>query len=362
MIIDQHTIVFSEQYLTARGLSPEDCCFFDIETTGFRAAFSHLYLIGAAVRDGQAGQWRILQWMAERPQEEAALLRAFADFLVPYGTILHFNGYRFDLPYLEEKYSQYQIPAPFTDLVSVDLYQEFRPLRSFLKLEHMNQKSLEMFLGLERDDRYDGGRLIPVYREFCKTGSDEKRHLLLLHNLEDVSGMCTLTAFYGYLDFLQADPPAPEASLIEGKDGRNLLLEFPLSLPVPAPVSRRFPWGYLTLQKNTGKLLLPMLSGTLRYYFPDYKNYYYLPQEDQAIHKSVAAYVDRAYRQPASAETCYTRQAGCFLPQPEECFAPAFRREYDDPLRWFAWQEDDLCDTVKLSTYLACLLRAVRAG
>ena len=38
---------------------------------------------------------------------------------------------------------------------------------------------------------------------------------------------------------------------------------------------------------------MPLLEGTLKYYYPDYKNYYYLPLEDEAVHKSVGVYVDR---------------------------------------------------------------------
>ena len=369
MITNKTTVTYSEQYLLSRGISPETSIFFDIETTGFKAGYSHLYLIGAAFRcpDNQFADvsvWEVRQWMTERPQEEIQLLRIFAEFLKSYDTILHFNGNRFDIPYLEEKYDQYGLPSPFTGLTSVDLYQDFRPLKSFLRLDHMNQKSLELFLGLERDDKYDGGKLIPVYREFCKTGSSRLLKLLLLHNQEDVSGMFTLTQFYGYLDFF--DLANPEhlsrifAEVLENRDGtRSMLLTFPLKTPVPVPVSRRSEFSYLTINKSTGKLLLPMLEDTLYYFFSDYKNYYYLPQEDQAIHKSVAAYVEKEYRQPARKENCYTRQYGLFLPQTEELFTPAFRRSYGDTLSWFAWDDSFLQDTSRLSVYLGALLSGI---
>ena len=51
-----------------------------------------------------------------------------------------------------------------------------------------------------------------------------------------------------------------------------------------------------------------------KYFYPDYKNYSYLPDEDYAIHKSCAIYVDKAHRVPARPETCYTRKTGEFLP------------------------------------------------
>lgn len=356
MITNKRRISYQDQYLRCQGLCPENCAFFDIETTGFRANTSHLYLIGAAVRQ-DTDTWLIFQWMAESPQEETVLLRSFADFLKNYATILHFNGNRFDIPYLEEKYEQYQIPSPFFEKKSVDLYQDFRPLKSFLKLERMNQKTLETFLGLNRNDQYDGGQLIPLYREFCKTFSEKNLGLLLLHNQEDVAGMLTLTSLYSYVSFFQSPLSLPSGELVTNRNGsRELLLSFSLPVPVPVPISHPLKPGYLTLQKNTGKLLIPILQDTLYYFFPDYKNYYYLPQEDQAIHKNVAAYVDKQYRQPAKASNCYIKQEGCFLPQPKDCFTPAFRRSHKDTFSWFLWKEEYLQDPDFFKKYSELLL------
>ena len=38
----------------------------------------------------------------------------------------------------------------------------------------------------------------------------------------------------------------------------------------------------------------------MKYFFKDYKNYYYLPMEHMAIHKSMAAYVDDAHKEKAT--------------------------------------------------------------
>ena len=38
---------------------------------------------------------------------------------------------------------------------------------------------------------------------------------------------------------------------------------------------------------------------TLKYFYDNYKDYFYLPKEDTAIHKSVATYVDKDFRQKA---------------------------------------------------------------
>lgn len=76
----------------------------------------------------------------------------------------------------------------------------------------------------------------------------------------------------------------------------------------------KVPTAYLTFQENTATLQIPVYHGTLKFFFPNYKDYYYLPKEDTAMHKSVAEFVDSAFRKKATAATCYTKKEGVFLP------------------------------------------------
>ena len=65
------------------------------------------------------------------------------------------------------------------------------------------------------------------------------------------------------------------------------------------------------------ELSIRVYKGTLKYYYPNYKDYYYLIYEDTAIHKSVGEFVDKDARIKATKETCYTKKDGTFLPQPQ---------------------------------------------
>ena len=350
MITECTRISCSDTCLTLMGADPEQSVFFDIETTGFKADYSHVYLIGAAYQSGT--DWVIRQWMSERPQEESGLLRIFSQFLRPRRTVIHFNGNHFDIPYLEDKYKQYGLDSPFTKIQSVDIYQDIRGMKKLLGLSHMNQKSLEQFLRICREDIYDGGRLIRVYHDFCRTGDSDLERLLLLHNKEDVEGMLSLTKLYAYPaalasltgkdDVLLSDASVSHASALSEETQTDLCLQirFPLPCSVPVPVCYEQAPAVLSLTENSGILRTPLLKGTLRYFFEDYKEYYYLPQEDQAIHKSVAVYVDKAYRRQATAKTCYVRQEGVFLPQPETHFTPALKRDYKDALTWIKIPEE----------------------
>ncbi len=72
----------------------------------------------------------------------------------------------------------------------------------------------------------------------------------------------------------------------------------------------------LRAEKDVLKLRLPVLTDTLKFFYADYRNYYYLPYEDTAMHKSVAAYVDAECKVKATKETCYTKKYAAFIMLP----------------------------------------------
>ena len=118
----------------------------------------------------------------------------------------------------------------------------------------------------------------------------------------------------------------------------------------------------MQLDFTRGALTLPLFQGELLYFFPDYKNYYYLPLEDQAVHKSVASYVDKKYRRPATAATCYIRKKGVFLPQLRPLFAPDYRKDFSAREHYFEAEESAFLDSGALHAYLASLLTAGDPG
>ena len=68
-----------------------------------------------------------------------------------------------------------------------------------------------------------------------------------------------------------------------------------LALILETPVPQRFQLSNallsLSLEKDTAHLVIPVLSGELKYFLPGpVKDYYYLPKEDRAIHRSIACH------------------------------------------------------------------------
>lgn len=79
-------------------------------------------------------------------------------------------------------------------------------------------------------------------------------------------------------------------------------------------------------------------------FYSDYTNYYYLPFEDRAIHKSVAFYVDKDFRTKAKAANCYSKKTGMFLPQKSEVISPYFKIDYSDKKMYFEL-DDTFCNS-----------------
>ena len=164
----------TEQIFTEKSL------FFDIETTGFSAARTSLYLIGCAAR--KKNLLIVDQFFAETPADESDVLHAFLDYLKNFDTIITFNGIGFDIPYLTNKCQKYKISAPFSSYEYVDIYKMISGFRFLFALPDLKQKTVEQFIGLNRQDMYNGGELIKVYQEYQKNPEEKLISLLKQHN------------------------------------------------------------------------------------------------------------------------------------------------------------------------------------
>ena len=323
----------------------ESFLFFDIETTGLNHKNSFLSMIGAAVP--KEGAIKLYQFLAEKetPEEEQALLLAFTDLCREKTGFIHFNGSTFDLPYLRHKYREYAMDCPLENKGSLDLYRELPPLSTLFPLPDFRQKSLESLVGYKRKDRLNGKELIKVYHSYANSGNSSEKELLLLHNHDDVEGMLALTALGVILACLRGQFTLEHTESLQSKTLDNQILQeilfrllLPAALPVPLSFSKN--GAYITIQENICKIKMPLLEGTLKYFYPDYKNYYYLPMEDEAVHKSVGIYVDREYRENAKASNCYKRISGFFLKAAGSPSLPLFKESYEKKEIYIQWSED----------------------
>ncbi|MCD8398295.1 MAG: ribonuclease H-like domain-containing protein [Lachnospiraceae bacterium] len=372
--------------------SAASALFFDIETTGLSADRSFVFLIGCICCE--EGKWNRHQFCIRLVQEESLLLSSFFEITKKARFLVHFNGNTFDIPFIEKRAAANGLCSCFDGLLSIDLYQHFRPLRKILNLPHMNQSFLEKYIGWEREDTLSGKEVVSLFWNYASspetaiektlspaapdindTSTEQTAELLLLrHNRDDLLGMLQILKLEAYCMLFSGQDSMFQT--ISVSDSHSALqFHFTTALPLPHPLQltrpvfkkeENSPVLTLSVNASSGNLTVPIFCETLRYYIPDYKNYYYLPLEQQAIHKSVASYVAKEYRVPAKPDTCYVEKTGLFLPLPQSFPASddfaflkeklIFRESYDAKQFFFEYTEGTEQPKEFLSSYCkACL-------
>lgn len=358
MITIEKEFDFEEIYPLSRLGNRDELLFFDIETTGFSGDYHMVYLIGCVFF--KADHAHFIQWFADSHDAETDVIDAFFAFAASYKTLVHFNGDTFDLPFIEKRCLALGLDHSFSNLTSIDIYKRIKPYKKHLKLENLKQKSIEAFLGIAREDTYTGGQLIEVYQEYIKTKDNALLHLLLLHNEDDLKGMPKLLPILFYPDFFQADFHLTDLKKAAGETPRIVLaLECSPLIKIPVSISGSIPSYTLKAMENRLVLSIRLYEGTLKYYYPNYKDYFYLIYEDTAIHKSVGEYVDKDAKVKATKETCYTKKNSVFLPQSEPFWTPDFKNSSKDKTCFFEFCPDCFSDQERLNNYVHRIFKDV---
>lgn len=408
-----------ESIILEDSVSKEEIVFFDIETTGFSADSSYLYLIGCMYNTNDS--WYLTQWLAEDIDDEKELIESFTKTITNMKKIIHFNGTTFDIPYLNRKCKALGLINPFLGKKSYDIYKELYPIKKLLPIPNFKLKTIESFVGYNREDTYSGGDLIQVYSSFIgklqyeklralnaslhnnsdneglntshETNSPAKEleRILLLHNEEDIKSLIPISSLLYIKDlFTTAYHNNNNNSMNHSIKDINGIPIFCFSISLPYDLTYRMKWtcslgsllhdgdkddnsfssSFLTINIANSKLefLIPTFTGSLKYFFKDYKDYYYLPLEDTAIHKSVAEFVDKEYRTKATKANCYTKKYGTYLPNVLPSYTKnnhkdksnyptnAFFLNYEDKLYFIEYEEEMFTNPDVLDAYIKNLL------
>ena len=343
-----------------------DLLFFDIETTGLSPKTSHVYLIGLIQYNPDASCFEMTQYLAEseEPSEEIKVLERFCRVALTKNCLVHFNGSSFDLPFLKHRCKALHLTESLSQLPSLDLYRELLSMPAFFRqMPDHKQKSFELLIGYPREDQLSGKEMITAFQEYAKTKDSSTLNLLFLHNEDDLKGMLALTSLGSLKQLLNGScqitdvQELQEPNLdLDGAMETKLLFSLSLETPVPVTLSANAEFCYITVTENKAKIKMPLYEGTLLYFYPDYKNYYYLPFEDEAIHKSIAAYLEPSHRQKATATTCYKKISGKFLYAPGAPDLPLLKENYRSREHYVSWPFPEPQDE-SLKTYLHEVLK-----
>ena len=345
--------------------SKKNFCIFDIETTGLSPKISSLYLIGALWYDGDQGQYCTRQWFADDYISEADILLAFGQFLEPFTLLLHYNGSGFDIPYIQKKCGELDVDSPFHKIQNLDIYREIRRFKSLFPAPDLKLPTVERLTGFMRKDLLSGRDCIDIYSQFMQKkyfrdeGMELEKQKLLLHNLEDLIGTLYSALLLNYKNPRKLLQSGTEIQVQEQNDHIYISIPSPCHFPFPLtwePDPFAVHW-----EGQEISIRIPLYHGALCHFFKNYKDYYYLPAEDTAIHKSVGTYVEKEFRQPAKASNCYTKKVDTFLPVPAGLDPVAsqpllFRAGYREKQSYVVWDDKARQDEALLRDILCGLL------
>lgn len=345
----------------------KDYIFLDIESTGLNSKNSILYLIGFIVFT--ESNWYQIQLINEDGESEAEIIKHFFTYLTQKSICIHYNGTTFDIPYLKGRCEQLSISTQqLESLQQYDYYLNIRPLQPILQLKNCKQHTVEAYAGFIRHDTLSGKELIQQYFLYLKLKQESALKAILLHNEDDLKGL-TFISFFSSFIFAGTNSPVYEVKVKEQKGDittSSLFLEIKFPLPFSFPTSlsmqKTFPTtqpskkedtadslfpSYLlsfTCEKNICSIQCSLLPTTLKLFYKNYKDYYYLPIEDMAIHKSVASFVDKEHRQKATPNNCYLKKSGLFLPilgNLDDINHPVFYHSHSDKQAYLLFDEDN---------------------
>lgn len=356
---------YSWNFFPYNEFSPCDMCFFDIETTGLSSDTSSIYLIGAGYYKGDC--FNVIQWFADDYDSEREILISFLSFIEQYSVLFQYNGNTFDLPFIKSKCKKHNVDYSILNKHRhIDLYAGLRQYSKLLNLPNKKLKSFEEYVGLKRDDMYNGGELIAVYskymqNQFLNQENDSLLDLLLLHNYEDITGLSQIAS----LLFLREIDKLPLTVTDAVYNKTSLDITYSCNIPGNYSFELNIPFGQsdsntscnivCSWNNNDIQLSIPVIRTSLNYFFADYKDYYYMINEGTVMHKSVAIYTDSSARRKAKKAECFVGKTSSFLPVCKQgCFSNGhriFKNNYTSKEYFIEYNEKMLNDTELLLTY-----------
>lgn len=324
--------------------------YFAITTTGSDPRMSHMITAGLAYEENEKLIFR--QETLEKPADELALLKRLADMLRNTGgNIISTTS---DIQYIKSKYSFYRLSDPLLGRKTVYLEDMLKTAGC----SGNDRYAYESRIGFERNSILNGSVFPGEYTEYLLTDRKDILEELISHNTDDLKSLAAICRYVS-----ASDPFTPENIIIYSAIENDDILTIRFSL-ADTPAAKegielrgavRTPEGTLGYSVcaccNTGEFKCEALHGELRFYFENYKDYYYLPMEGRAVHKSVGQFVDPAYRKRARKETAFEPYQGDFYPDFSSGIKPCFKNSPDDPVSFF--RLSDIHDNAVLSVLIS---------
>lgn len=174
-------------------LNQYNVLFFDIETDGLSHK-NKLVIIGLVYIPKASHTGTVIQYFNDDFGSEKEMLLTFVEFLrtndIDY--LVSFNGHAFDIPFLNARFTYNHINYVMNKGMNVDLLRVAKKNQSLLKLNDYKLKTIEMYLGIHREDVISGKDSVLMYQAYIETHSRHLKEAILLHNYDDIINMIPL--------------------------------------------------------------------------------------------------------------------------------------------------------------------------
>lgn len=216
-------------------------------------------------------------WEIATEEEEFKALEELSHFLTGDNApkeLITYNGHAFDLAFLSKKYALYDLDDPLKDKGSRDLFLEYRPISRILGLSSRKLDAFSDYLGV--DISYD-----------------------------DAVKCCAILAFDALKDLFDGKWTFVKAA----RDEDHLYYTLQTEKPMPRRIAIHDQVYHMICEGRDVRLAVVIEGNSVRRYYTDYKDYYYLPLEGYAIHREMAAFVEKGHKEKAVRENCFSRVA-----------------------------------------------------
>ena len=317
---------------------------YDIDTTSFEAANGCVFMIGVLFFDNTStgGELVSHHYFSEKISEELTIIETFLDFSTEYTICLSYKGESFDIPFISKRLFDLKkqnsgnkdlcdrLSALYTKLQSLrsrsyDLYNEIHAVKAGLNFTSSKLDSLRKILGQSVPERISGENISKFYVEHIAA--------MKLKALQEISCKPENT---GYIREYVRKPIPDELAHISSDSGDRFLdnilarnLENMEAVLYIMKLSHLFvmrrgsfdvtigsvPTVTFSISERDFHIDIPVEIQTLnlKIFYANFKDYYYFPSEDMAIHKSIAEFTGTGSKKKATSKTAYANVSGDFI-------------------------------------------------
>lgn len=323
-------------------VAKEQILIYDIDTTSFEAANGCIFLIGLMY--WQNDQLTFTQFFSESIDEEALIIEKFFDMAENYAMLLSYKGESFDIPYIGKRLYALKQNALYSRFValrsrSVDIASEIMSVKTSLGFSSTKLDYLRKKCGQKVPERVSGENISKFYVEHIAasklrklletTGKAKNCNMIGNYNpkpvIDDLAHIKPDSGDRFLTDILYRNKENIEsvvyllrlARIFSMRKGRFNVKVDNISDTGTAETGITYNYDTVRFDISAGdhRLNIPVniVTLSLKQFYPNYKDYFYFPAEDMAVHKSIAEFAASGSKKKATAKTAYRNVSGRFI-------------------------------------------------